>query len=802
MRSAPEVAEQDPIPQAAWQSAAPPTALIEVANPRELARRIAAARGPEARASYRSLLMRLRTCTHTQALRDALDGLAGIELHDTIDVQLRELVTQQAPGRKLTEAQVRAALSEILGQRTPLEYGVWVFQPWSGRLLHVLEREHFIAVRTNRNLYKITPAERDTLASKRIGIIGLSVGQSVALTLAMERGFGSVRLADFDRLELSNLNRLRGGLHNLGELKVRIAAREIAEIDPFLEVECHEQGINEDNIDAFLTAGGTLDALVEECDSIDIKFLARERARHHRIPVLMDTSDRGMFDLERFDLEPTRSVFHGLGGDIDHRTLRGLTYEQKIPHIVKLMGEAQISSRLRASMLEIDQTLVSWPQLASSVALGGAVVADVCRRVLLGDNLASGRHRVDLETLIAAPPAAEAPRSSSATHTASAWPSAQDLLQALGSCRPAAQALPRQLIARLVEAGCAAPSGGNLQPWRWCHAHDHLFLLRDGARASPWLSVMGLADHLALGAAAENVLLTAHREGLSVQLIEGGADHPFVCAFAFHRPAAGPVTPHDAAHDKLAMHIFERCTNREIAPRVRLEAEAAQAILHAAHSIPGVQLRLLTHATDLDRARDIICEATRCQFMNRAFHQGIVGEIRWSGAEAEASRDGIDLPSLALSQLDEAGLRMCRDWQVIDHLRHWRLGRGLARLPRRAIDGASAVGLLSVAGWRPDLYFAAGRAMQRLWLTCTARGVGLQPWSVLPYLYARRALMHDEGLEPEQRATLTQLWSPYRRLFQVDENTGQALLFRLCAAPRHPVHSLRRRLGDVLRFEA
>ena len=31
----------------------------------------------------------------------------------------------------------------------------------------------------------------------------------------------------------------------------------------------------------------------------------------------MDTSDRGMLDIERFDLEPERSIFHGLVEHLD-----------------------------------------------------------------------------------------------------------------------------------------------------------------------------------------------------------------------------------------------------------------------------------------------------------------------------------------------------------------------------------------------------------------------------------------------------------------------------------------------------
>lgn len=45
---------------------------------------------------------------------------------------------------------------------------------------------------------------------------------------------------------------------------------------------------------------------------------------------IMDTSDRGLLDVERFDLEPNRPPFHGLAGQsIDSSKLKGLSTEGK-----------------------------------------------------------------------------------------------------------------------------------------------------------------------------------------------------------------------------------------------------------------------------------------------------------------------------------------------------------------------------------------------------------------------------------------------------------------------------------------
>ncbi|XFE76024.1 ThiF family adenylyltransferase [Algoriphagus halophilus] len=92
-------------------------------------------------------------------------------------------------------------------------------------MVHVLAEEEFIKIRTLRNNFKITPSEQDLLSKKKVGIVGLSVGQSIALAMTLERGYGEIRLADFDTLELSNLNRLKAGVTSLGLEKVILAAR-------------------------------------------------------------------------------------------------------------------------------------------------------------------------------------------------------------------------------------------------------------------------------------------------------------------------------------------------------------------------------------------------------------------------------------------------------------------------------------------------------------------------------------------------------------------------------------------------
>jgi molybdopterin/thiamine biosynthesis adenylyltransferase len=266
-------------------------------------------------------------------------------------------------------------------------------------LVHLLDEEEFSIVRTSRNQYKITPEEQKTLSTKKVGVIGLSVGQSVSLTMAMERSFGEIRIADFDTIDTTNLNRIRTGLHNIGIKKTIVTAREIAEIDPYLKVTCFHEGITNENLEDFYLNGGKIDALIEECDSINIKIKSRLKAKELGIPVIMDTSDRGMIDIERFDLEPTRPIFHGLAEKYDLNNFEELSISEKTNVLHSILDIKQISERLRYSISEIRKSITTWPQLASSVTSGGGLAAEVYRQIVLNAPVRSGRHYTDINKL-------------------------------------------------------------------------------------------------------------------------------------------------------------------------------------------------------------------------------------------------------------------------------------------------------------------------------------------------------------------------------------------------------------------
>ena len=329
---------------------------------------------------------------------------------DSITDQLRELLTIRRPRKTYLPPDLQLAIETYSEQHIGTEivvergqshlnwFGNWVYFSWTNRLVHILPEQEFFELRTARNRYKLTFEEQRRLGTKRIGIVGLSVGGAAAVTCALEDIGGTFRLADFDALSLGNMNRLKAGVADIGLPKMKIAARQMYEINPYLNIELFEEGVTESNLVTFFGGEHPLELLIEECDSLNVKVLVREKARRRRIPVIMETSDRGLLEVERFDLEPLRPTFHGLVGDINVATLKGLSSKEKAPFLLKLLGD--MSPGCAASLAELDDTITDFPQLATAVALGGAVAADISQRILLKQHQTSGRFYVDLEALI------------------------------------------------------------------------------------------------------------------------------------------------------------------------------------------------------------------------------------------------------------------------------------------------------------------------------------------------------------------------------------------------------------------
>ncbi|WP_414166702.1 Rv1355c family protein [Streptoverticillium reticulum] len=724
------------------------------------------------------------------ALAELLERGAVISVRDTLTEQLAELLTARRPDWRPDSGELASAVADHLGGMRPASYGTWVWYPWSRQLVHVLPPAEYRELRQSRNRYKITAAEQRLLAQKTLAVIGLSVGAASAVTLAQEGVGNRFRLADFDSLSLSNINRLRASVAEIGLPKVVIAARQMYEIDPYLDIAVWPDGLAEENVDAFLAGGGRTDLLVEECDDLYLKIHARERARALGIPVVMETNERGMLDVERFDREPGRPLLHGLLDGVAAADVKAMSTREKVPYVLRILGQDEPSERFVPSLVEIGSTLSSWPQLASGVALGAALVTDTARRLLLGRFTASGRYVVDPDDLI---------RAGTQVPVNAPVPAPEPVPEATPAALllpdPGSDTLGEEGIRRLVAHAIRAPSGGNSQPWQFTAYGDALDCRIDAAQPATLLDFERSATHLAIGAAVENIHLAAQASGWAchARVFPDPADPGLVCRLDFSRAAHAP-------RPALFDWIERRTTNRDPGPDRPL-AEAHAAALTDCATENGTRLHLVTDRAQLDEAGRILGAGDRLRMLSPQLHRDMMNELRWSPEEARRTRDGLDVATLGLDDVDLAGVRMARHWSNLAFIRRIGGGAAFEEGARKAVAASSAIGCLTVPGTEPRAYVHGGRALQRLWLTATSHGLGLQPLSSLLYLFARAERGDGAGLDASETDTLRTLRTRFTAVVPRRPDEAELLLFRLSYAAPPAVRSLRRTVEAVLRFD-
>jgi tRNA threonylcarbamoyladenosine dehydratase len=318
----------------------------------------------------------------------------GIRVSDTIGQQLAELAAARLPAPDQAGERSRFTEDVTASVDDLAEFGLWVYLPWAAQAAHLLGPGEYLEVVTNRNRDKITRAEQELLRAKRVGVLGLSVGAEAAVVIAQEHLCGHLVLADFDRLELSNLNRLGASFTSIGQPKTKIAARRIAAIDPYLEVTLVEDEVTAANAGQFVAG---LDLLVEECDGAAAKYGVREAARAARVNVVYAADERGFLSIEPYRMRSGLPLFHGLAGpDL------AASADRMTALVEWLGGPAALSGRSRHSVTLIGTELAGYPQLASEARYAAGQIGHVVRRMLLGEDLPPFHGHLDLADLIPA----------------------------------------------------------------------------------------------------------------------------------------------------------------------------------------------------------------------------------------------------------------------------------------------------------------------------------------------------------------------------------------------------------------
>lgn len=277
-----------------------------------------------------------------------------------------------------------------------------------------------------------------------------------------------------------------------------------------------------------------------------------------------------------------------------------------------------------------------------------------------------------------------------------------------GVGEPGSAGRSRQLIERLVGAAIAAPSLHNTQPWRFRIRDGGLVIavLADPARMLPEADPQGRAAHIACGAAVFNLRVAAAVAGVRtvVRLLPAPGQALLLAEVALS--GAWQPTPWECELDAA---IPQRQTNREpyssrpVPPGIRAEMAGAATAEDA-----------VLHFLDLDEARRVRRLAADAERALLACPEYLAELTRWVGGP----RTGDGIPDSALGPGSPEGGEPVRQFLP---------GRAPAPARWAWFEEHPQLAVLSAPAGGPRNWLAAGQALERVWLTATARGISCCP---------------------------------------------------------------------------
>ena len=471
-----------------------------------------------------------------------------------------------------------------------------------------------------------------------------------------------------------------------------------------------------------------------------------------------------------------------------------------------MVGIETISSRQKASMMEIEQTITTWPQIASSVILGGGLGADVCRRILLDQYHDSGRYFVDVEELIA-----DKNRKIIEEKPLEIIPSLSD--EEMNSLIAKFQTVPikgqlklePEIVKQLVTTAVMAPSGANSQSWKWMYSEGALYLFLDCIYKAGLLDCGNTTSIVGLGAAAENLVIKAHAMGFEVVSESPPLDKEskLISSFRFFDKVNLEILQRMEPHicDELVDIIPHRLTNRVIGKREKIGREDLKKLEDIAQSIPGADLKIIYDEKRLFELGEIVGKMDKVRVMHEGGHQDFRAEIRWTKEEVELFKNGIDLlGTVDLTASELIGLQVAKKWPVMKHLNDWGLGTGLERIGIKSVAASSALGLITMPAFSFEDFYTGGRAMERVWLAANKNGISVHPISISTLLFNAFIYGEKNAFEGKMKEEVIECRKKFIDIFSIKEPLGEVLLLRFFKAGAPKDRSVRYPLEQVLKF--
>ncbi|MDX9786990.1 MAG: ThiF family adenylyltransferase [Desulfobacterales bacterium] len=661
-------------------------------------------------------------------------------------------------------------------------------------------KTHFYAEAFSRNIGLLTPAELLTLSNATIAIPGMGGVGGVHLMTMIRTGIGRFHLADFDTFEVANFNRQFGAtIPNLGRSKLEAMVEQALSVNPYAEIKTFPDGVTPVNVDDFLSG---VQVVLDSLDffAFDARRLLFNRAREKGIYVV--TAGPLGFSSAMLIFSP----HEGMRFDDYFHIVEAMTPQER--YLAFAMGLAPRPTHIQyMDLSKVDLTRKAGPSLNIACQLCSAQAGTEAVRIILN----KGKIR-PVPWYVQFDPFSQKYRKGK-LHLGNRHPiqKAKSIIvrQLLKRNQkafkpeipeiPGAQfesdlIIPKTVITYILQAGVQAPSGDNVQPWKFRVADNTLSLYLDRKADHSFFNINQIASIISCGAVIENMRLAASLFGLrpEISLCPDDRDPDLMATVSLTRASC--------VSEPLATMIWQRQTNRKFFKKAPIAPAALDSVFHSIDEFSGVNLHLVTDRPALQRLARLIYHVDRIRTEHQPLHEHLNQMIRFTHEAAIQKRDGFPLNNLEAGLAGEAFLKITRPWFIMNMANRVGIGKMVALHSLQGILNSGGAGLLTITGMDTSAFITGGQALERMWLTLTRLGLCMQPMTAITLFWLRWLVEGEKNFLPKHRRLLTKAWETYPAIFKSVnlETQGHVMLFRFGYGARSKTGTYRKPLRSFM----
>jgi hypothetical protein len=235
-----------------------------------------------------------------------------------------------------------------------------------------------------RNIGILTLEEQQDISNTRVALLGCGGGSETARQL-VQTGFQNFILADYDNVELHNLNRQFYFQKDVGKNKATALEENLRMINPNINCKTLTEAVSKDNIPEIVSNSDLIiDAIPPDTELKQELLLAREiRKYSNKYHVYFMDLVWGAKVVIFSNNSQTFEEFMGMKPDCDLSEADKLSLED----LTKQYLIDASSEMKRVGQMMYENKLSYFPQMGTAISLAGSMTATLCTYIAIGKDV-------------------------------------------------------------------------------------------------------------------------------------------------------------------------------------------------------------------------------------------------------------------------------------------------------------------------------------------------------------------------------------------------------------------------------